>query len=229
VHHPEILTVPVTFLSAARAQRTARHIGFLNYNRRLLAMGAVVASGAMAGIYAMPASAEVIYEEVQVAELQSFVAPRVALPAVVRDSFGITTYTVVQWPVPSTTTISSGFGYRSCDGCSSDHLGIDLNPGNGYPVQAIADGVVVVAEESGALGVHVVVEHTVNGQVVRSVYGHLQYGSAAVSVGQTVTRGQQLGLVGSTGESTGPHLHFGVMIDGVEVDPLPWLMLNANS
>ena len=206
-----------------------RHIGFLNYNRRLLAMGAVVASGAMGGIYAMPASAEVIHEEVHVAELQSYIAPPIAMPAIVRDSFGMSTFTLVQWPVPSTSEMSSGFGYRSCDGRSTNHLGIDLNPGNGYPIQAVADGVVVTAETDGALGVHIVIEHSVNGQIVRSIYGHMQFGSMMVAVGDTVTRGQQIGVVGSTGESTGPHLHFGIMIDGAEVDPLPWLLSNVNS
>ncbi len=206
-----------------------RHRGFINSNRRMLAMGAVCASGLLASIYAMPASAEVLHEEVVVSQLQTYVAPSFSTtPAVTRDDFAITEYTVVQWPVPATTEMSSGFGYRSCTGCSADHLGIDLNPGEGYPIQAIADGVVVLsAEDAGGLGVHVVIEHTVNGNVVRSLYAHMQYGSATVAVGQTVSRGQQLGLVGSTGASTGPHLHFGILIDGVEVDPQAWLLTNV--
>ncbi len=209
----------------------ARHIGFLNANRRLLALGAIAASGVLTSIPALPASAEVVIEEAQVTTLQTFESPALAfVPVVTRDAFGITTYSLVQWPVPSTTTMSSGFGYRSCAGCSSDHLGIDLNPGNGYPVQAVADGTVVLAQESDAgLGVEVIIEHVVNGATVRSLYGHMQFGSLLVAEGQTVTRGQQLGLVGSTGSSTGPHLHFGILIDGVEVDPLPWLLSNANS
>lgn len=193
-------------------------------------MGAVVASGALTSIYAMPASAEVIYEEVEVSQLQTYVAPAISLPLVVRDAFGVSTYSLVQWPVPANSTLSSGFGFRSCAGCSADHLGIDLNPGNGYPIQAVTDGVVVVAQEdAGGLGVHMVIEHTVNGQVVRSLYAHMQSGSMTVAVGQSVARGQQLGLVGSTGASTGAHLHFGILIGGVEVDPLPWLLANANS
>lgn len=209
----------------------ARHIGFLNANRRLLALGAIAASGVLTSIPALPASAEVVIEEAQVTTLQTFESPALAfVPVVTRDAFGITTYSLVQWPVPSTTTMSSGFGYRSCAGCSSDHLGIDLNPGNGYPVQAVADGTVVLAQESDAgLGVEVIIEHVVNGATVRSLYGHMQFGSLLVAEGETVTRGQQLGLVGSTGSSTGPHLHFGILIDGVEVDPLPWLLSNANS
>lgn len=206
-----------------------RHIGFLNCNRRLLAMGAVFASGTLTSIYAMPANAEIAYEGARVLISQSYIAPPISMPAVVRDGFGITTFTPVQWPVPSSTPMSSAFGYRSCAGCSSDHKGIDLNPGDGYPIQAIADGVVVTAEESGALGAHVIIEHTVDGQLVRSVYAHMRSGSITVSVGQSVARGQQVGQVGNTGLSTGPHLHFGIMVDGSEIDPVPWLLANVNS
>jgi murein DD-endopeptidase MepM/ murein hydrolase activator NlpD len=207
-----------------------QHIGFLNYNRRLLALGAIAATGVMASLPALPASAEVIHEEVEVAVLQSYSAPTYfRVPLVVRDTFAVSSFTLVQWPVPATTPISSGFGYRSCDGCSTNHLGIDLNPGEGYPIEAVADGVVVVAEEDSALGVHVVIEHVVDGTVFRSLYAHLHYGSLTLAVGDTVTIGQQVGLVGSTGQSTGPHLHFGVLENGVEIDPLPWLLAHANS
>ncbi|MEQ1736473.1 MAG: M23 family metallopeptidase [Rhodoglobus sp.] len=215
------------FLSAF-ARPADRHVGFINANRRMLAMGAVCASGLLTGLYAMPASAEVVHEEVVVSQLQTYVAPPIAIETVSRDDFTITDYTLVQWPVPPTTEMSSGFGFRSCTGCSADHLGIDLNPGNGYPIQAIADGVVVLAaDDAGGLGVHVVIEHTVNGQVVRSLYAHMQYGSTTLAVGQAVSRGQQVGLVGNTGASTGPHLHFGILIGGVEVDPQAWLVANV--
>ncbi len=208
-----------------------RHIGLLNSNRRLLAMGAVVASGTLTGIHAMPAAAEVIHAEVEIAQLQNFAASSWAGPVTVeRDAFLMSSYSLVQWPVPSTTTMSSGFGYRSCSGCSANHLGIDLNPGSGYPVQAIADGVVVLAQsDGGGLGVHVIVEHVINDRTVRSLYAHLITGSMTAGVGQRVSRGEQLGQVGNTGASTGAHLHFGILIDGAEIDPLPWLLANANS
>jgi murein DD-endopeptidase MepM/ murein hydrolase activator NlpD len=207
-----------------------RHIGFLNYNRRLLAFGAIAAVGLMASLPALPASAEVIHEEVEVAVLQTYSAPtHFHVPVVIRDAFAVSTYTLVQWPVPASTPLSSGFGYRSCAGCSSDHLGIDLNPGAGYSIEAISDGVVVVAEEDAALGVHIIIEHVVDGNTFRSVYAHMQYGSLTLAVGDTVTIGQQVGLVGSTGQSTGPHLHFGILENGVEIDPLPWLLAHANS
>lgn len=209
----------------------ARHRGFLGANRRTLALGAILASSVLTSIPALPASAEVVVEEIEVAQLQTFsTTTRVVLPEVQRDAFGMTTYTLVQWPVPQSTTMSSDFGFRSCAGCSSNHLGIDLNPGSGYPIQSIADGVVVLAEESSAgLGVQVVVEHVVDGTTVRSLYAHMQFGSRTVGVGDTVARGQVLGAVGSTGQSTGAHLHFGILIDGVEIDPHTWLLQHANS
>jgi len=222
--------------SSLRSQSTVhttepRHIGFIGLNRKLLAFGAIAAAGALMSIPALPASAEVVVEEAAIVSLQSYVAPTsFSIPVATRDSFGVSSYSLMQWPLPETTTISSGFGYRDCSGCSSDHRGIDLNPGDGTPVHAVADGVVVLAEGSDSgLGVHVVIEHVVDGQVVRSLYGHMQFGSLAVAVGQTVSRGQQLGLVGSTGQSTGPHLHFGILIDGVEIDPYSWLLQHANT
>ena len=203
---------------------------FLDMNRRSLAIGAVAACGFLASVQALPAEADIIQDEVQVSTLQSYVAPAIvpAMPAMDRDGWGVSVFSLVQWPVPSTTTMSSGFGPRSCAGCSSYHEGIDLNPGNGFPVVAIADGVVVESEFSGALGAHVVIQHVIDGEVVQSQYGHMQGDSLAVVVGQQVTMGQQLGLVGSTGQSTGPHLHFGIILGGVLIDPEAWLYQHVN-
>ncbi|AWB94947.1 hypothetical protein DCE93_04120 [Agromyces badenianii] len=133
----------------------------------------------------------------------------------------------IVWPVLTPDRRSSGFGPRSapCAGCSTNHDGVDFNPGNGTPVMSIADGVVVLATESGGgLGVNVEVQHNIGGELVTSSYGHMQYGSIAVSVGQQVAAGQQLGLVGTTGQSTGPHLHLEMFgVDGVRFDGFAWL------
>jgi murein DD-endopeptidase MepM/ murein hydrolase activator NlpD len=204
---------------------------FLDMNRRNLAIGAVAACGFLAGVQALPAEANIIQDEVQLSVLQIFSAPAAnAIPVSepIRDTWAVTVFSLVQWPLPSATAMSSDYGPRSCFGCSSYHEGIDLNPGNGFPVHAIADGVVVESEYSGALGAHVVIEHVINGEVVQSQYGHMQGDSLLVSVGQQVTIGQQLGLVGSTGQSTGPHLHFGIIIGGGLIDPLPWLNEHVN-
>lgn len=138
----------------------------------------------------------------------------------------------VQWPLPTGTRMSSGFGVRhvaNCSFCSTVHQGLDFNPGAGAPISSIAGGVVSLAENaSGGLGSHVIVDHVIDGKKVQSVYGHMRYGSILVARGQTVTVGQQLGSVGSTGASTGPHLHFEVHLGGVPVDPYAWLQANAN-
>lgn len=233
---PACPSPPPSVLSRSTAaspphRRSEHHRGFLTWNRRLLASGALVASGALACVPALPAFASTVVQQIELVGLQSFSAPAV-LPAqaVLRDGFTVTSFTLVQWPVPASTTMTSGYGYRSCEGCSVDHRGIDLTPGSGYPVQSVADGVVVLAEESDSgLGVQVVLEHVIDGTVVRTVYAHMQFGSLAVSTGDTVARGQQLGLVGNTGASTGPHLHFEVVIADEQVDPLPWLIAHANS
>ena len=103
-------------------------------------------------------------------------------------------------------------------------------PATAFPIQAVADGTVVeVGNPSGELGVHVLIQHNIDGVIFTSIYGHMQLGSMSLNVGDTVTRGQQLGLIGSTGQSTGPHLHFGILSNGVEIDPLPWLQEHANS
>lgn len=137
----------------------------------------------------------------------------------------------IQWPFPSYVPIASGFGPRfaPCGSCSSFHNGIDLLPGGGTAIGAIAPGVVsAVAADSGGYGTHVVVDHLVNGQKVQSTYAHMIAGSPTVTVGQTVTVAQTLGLVGSTGASTGAHLHLGISIQGTFVDPFAWLKANAN-
>ena len=98
----------------------------------------------------------------------------------------------------------------------------------GTPIGAAADGVVRISSESYfGYGVAVVIDHVINGQTVSTLYGHMTYGTRAVQVGQTVTAGQIIGLVGSTGRSTANHLHFEVKINGSLVDPMAWLRANG--
>ncbi len=137
----------------------------------------------------------------------------------------------IQWPFPIAVPISSGFGERiaPCGGCSSFHEGLDFTPGGGTAIQVIADGVVSkVAEDAWGLGSHVVIDHIINGKLIQSVYGHMQRGSIRVTLGQQVKVTDIVGLVGSTGISTGDHLHFEIHVNGVQVDPFTWLKANAN-
>jgi len=143
------------------------------------------------------------------------------------DTFTNNPLSPIQWPFTTGVPISDGFGYRSapCGSCSTNHKGLDMNPGEGTPIQVVADGVVSVAQASdnGGLGVYVEIEHVIDGQQITSVYAHMLEGSLQLSKGQTVTVGQIVGQVGNTGTSTGAHLHFEIHADGTPVDPFAWL------
>ncbi|KQO62336.1 hypothetical protein ASF23_11120 [Curtobacterium sp. Leaf261] len=138
----------------------------------------------------------------------------------------------IQWPFPVGVPISSGFGARNvagCSFCSTFHEGIDFAPGQGTPIGSVAAGTVIkVKADDGGYGNDVWVQHDVDGEQFVSVYGHMKDGSFKVVQGQTVTVGQELGEVGSTGNSTGPHLHLEIHVNDVPVDPLAWLKANAN-
>lgn len=133
----------------------------------------------------------------------------------------------IQWPIVLGTSMSSAFGQR----WGRLHEGIDFTPGNGAPIQAIADGTVRVATEAGgAYGVHVYIDHVIDGQVISSHYAHMQYGSLNVVPGQQVEVGDVLGVVGNTGRSFGAHLHFELRLPGGQaIDPMPWLKEHAGT
>jgi len=194
----------------------------------LAVLGTLVVPAAVAAIN--QASLDASAQTLEVSPYAASPAAAVAVGAAARDEFTIVEYTLVQWPVGANTTISSYFGYRSCDGCSSFHTGIDFTPGAGTPIEAIADGVVVSSPVAdGSWGVHVSIEHNVDGVIFRSSYAHMQTGSMTLSMGDTVTRGQVLGLVGSTGQSNGAHLHFVIQDgDGTFLNPLPWMQTHVN-
>ncbi len=138
----------------------------------------------------------------------------------------------IQWPFLTGVPITSGFGGRQvagCSFCSTNHMGVDFAPGEGTPIRVIASGTVIkVQANDGGFGNDVWVQHDVDGKQFVSVYGHMEDNSFQVVTGQQVTVGDVLGLVGSTGNSTGPHLHLEVHVDGVPVDPLAWLEANAD-
>ncbi len=138
----------------------------------------------------------------------------------------------IQWPFAVAVPIASGFGERlvaNCGYCSTFHEGLDFTPGAGAPIQSIADGVVsLVQEDRGGLGNHVIIDHVINGKKVQSVYAHMLTGSVRVTVGQVVKVAELVGQVGSTGASTGAHLHLEIHLAGTPVDPFAWLKANAN-
>ena len=131
----------------------------------------------------------------------------------------------IQWPFAVGVPISYGFGMR--DG--SMHEGADFTPGEDSPIQAIADGVVRESTESGgAFGVHIVIDHVIDGQLISSSYSHMLYGSRQVQVGDHVTVGAVIGHTGNTGRSFGAHTHFEMLANGTTpIDPIPWLREHA--
>ena len=124
------------------------------------------------------------------------------------------------WPLPSSSRITSNFGGRSSptEGASSNHQGIDVGAPEGSPIKAAASGTVVISTYSKSAGNYVMINH---GGGVYTVYMHMS--SIAVSSGQSVGMGETIGYVGSTGYSTGPHLHFGVRVNGSYVNPLNYV------
>jgi hypothetical protein len=148
------------------------------------------------------------------------------------DSFTNNPNGTIQWPFAVGVHVGDQFGPRNCAGCSANHGGQDFNPGVNAPIQAIADGVVSFTEDGeGSLGVHMIIDHMIDGELVSSVYAHMVHGSMLLETGDVVKVGQVIGKVGSTGMSTGPHLHFEIRIGGIKgtkVAPLPWLYANTN-
>lgn len=124
----------------------------------------------------------------------------------------------MEWPAPGASVSGSVgprihpvYGYRSC------HTGADISAGAGSPIHSTAAGIVLSTDSGGPYGNHVVVLH---GGGLSSMYAHMA--SFAVSPGDKVSQGEVLGYVGSTGWSTGPHLHFEIHVNGVPYDPMGW-------
>lgn len=128
------------------------------------------------------------------------------------------------WPLKSGVWyyITSYFGWRN-DPLGrgwKHHSGLDIAAGGGNAVLAVCDGVVTTAKKHYSYGNYVVIYH---GDGVSSLYAHMQDYSLTVKVGDTVKRGQQIGKVGTTGDSTGNHLHFSVIVSGSYVNPDDYL------
>lgn len=130
-------------------------------------------------------------------------------------------------PIVTSANFTSGYGVRSDPfrGSAAMHAGIDLAGPMGTPVYATADGIVGRSEwNSGGYGNLVELNH---GTGIQTRYGHLS--QRIVQPGQRVRRGQLIGLMGSTGRSTGSHLHYEVRIDGRAVNPIPFMQQPAST
>ncbi|MGP5390302.1 M23 family metallopeptidase [Glutamicibacter arilaitensis] len=135
----------------------------------------------------------------------------------------------VVFPLPEGTwTPTSPFGPRThpITGEESFHTGSDFSASDGTPILAAADGTVTVAQYSDGGGGIIVVDHQIDGKKVATAYVHMWADGIHVSAGDQVRAGQHIGDVGSSGMSTGPHLHFEVRdggTDGTYIDPAKWL------
>ena len=125
-----------------------------------------------------------------------------------------------KWPAPSYSRISDDYGYRIHPilGTQQFHNGVDMAAPNGSPILAAYDGEVIAASYSASMGNYIMIDH---GDGLITIYMHAS--SVSVSAGTMVARGEQIGCVGSTGRSTGPHLHFSVRLNGSYVSPWNYL------
>ena len=124
------------------------------------------------------------------------------------------------WPVPASSRITSQYGYRIHPVYKTKkfHSGIDIGAPYGVDILAAADGTVTLATTNGGYGKCIIINH---GSGITTLYGHNS--TLLVSVGNKVTKGQVIAKAGSTGVSTGPHLHFEVRINGSTTDPMQYL------
>lgn len=138
------------------------------------------------------------------------------------DDGSVTPTGTFQWPVPSSHTITSNYGYRihPISGTKKLHAGIDIGAPGGSNIIAADSGTVILSSfgYNGGYGNYVIISH---GNGITTRYAHCS--NLFVSVGQTVTKGQPIAAVGSTGASTGNHCHFEVRINGGSKNPLNYL------
>ncbi|GAA1468935.1 M23 family metallopeptidase [Microbacterium thalassium] len=127
------------------------------------------------------------------------------------------------YPLAGAYTKGRGFGFNpvaGCAYCSTDHQGYDMAQGCGSTIYAAGPGEVITAGNYQGYGNAVRIDH---GEGLVTLYGHMQWGSLRVVVGQQVTAGTPVGAEGNTGKSFGCHLHFEVLKSGTSVDPEPFM------
>lgn len=127
------------------------------------------------------------------------------------------------YPLAGAYTKGRGFGHNpviGCSYCSVDHMGYDMAQGCGSTIYAAGPGRVITAGSLSGWGNTVRIDH---GGGLVTLYGHMEWGSLRVSVGDDITAGTPVGAEGNTGRSFGCHLHFEVFQDGTSIDPQPFM------
>jgi len=152
----------------------------------------------------------------EIARLEAAAAAAAASGSKVTYTTNVAASGIFMWPSANSTTITSRYGMRSnpVSGVYKMHTGLDIGASYGTAVLAAASGVVAQAGWNGGYGNYILVNHG-NGNM--TAYAHMS--QLNVSVGESVVQGQTIGLVGSTGNSTGPHLHFEIYVNGTRTDP----------
>jgi len=137
-------------------------------------------------------------------------------------------------PVDDPTLTSSEFGYRflsNCPSCSRNHQGVDYPASEkNNEIYSVLSGVVTQVDYSGGYGLHVIIEHEIYPELVyETIYAHMRNNTVtkSLSIGDEVSKGQIIGHIGNTGISTGPHLHFEVIRNGKNLDPLEFFKLHS--
>ena len=210
--HTQRLTAATVSVIAARTDEARTVRSELASNRDTLAAAQRLKQSALAS------SRETREEYLQ--EVDALAAQSASLAAAIREAqagasstgTGAPSASGFIWPVNG--TVVSGFGWR----WGRMHEGIDISASTGTPIWAAAAGTVIHAGWLGGYGNLVVVDH---GNGLATAYAHAS--AILVGVGQQVSQGETLSLVGSTGNSSGPHLHFEVRVNGAAVDPLFYL------
>lgn len=178
---------------------------------RWVAIGAVALLVLLAGLLATPLVA--IPFAVSGAAVQTRVAEQAA--PVTNGEWG--------YPLSGGYSKGRGFGYNpvaGCSYCSTDHKGYDMAQGCGATIHAAGPGRVITAGAFGGWGNTVRIDH---GGGLVTLYGHMQWGSIRVGLGEEVGAGSPLGAEGNTGKSFGCHLHFEVQQNNIPVDPQPFM------
>lgn len=220
-------------LAGARMEALAAIAGRLQGRRSDLGALATMAAGQSAALYGRPvadgqADADRLGHDLSAAVGDGLQAVAAEAHQAVVDR-GLDEAPRFDWPeagfeVTQGWGPSDLWGEPAYQGYDHFHMGIDLGAPEGTAVVAPADGVVILTGEEGSLGRyqgygnHILIAH---GSGIDTVYGHLD--EVDVKAGDTVRRGQRIGLEGSTGYSTGPHLHFEVHAGGQPADPAPFL------
>jgi len=133
------------------------------------------------------------------------------------------------WPF-SVNSISDPYGPRPapCTGCGTFHGGSDFAHNAGQPIPAVADGIVRTVDFRSDYGQRIIIDHIIDGRMVSTLYAHMVTSSPTVRPGQVVRAGSTIGYVGTTGLSTGEHLHLEVLLDGsTRTNPVAWLRANV--